>query len=164
MKKRGIILTSLGLLGCFLAAAGCEDKKTAGEPGAAKSELAEVKAGLQQTQKDKDVLKADAAKLAQTLEETRSELALAVKARDKFQAVAKEAAGLKKQVSEVTKERDRSVAEAKKAQETVSNLRTQLQQQARKLNDIQDQNKELQAKIQKLQKKLEEGPTSSANP
>ena len=137
MKKQKLILTFLAALSCCLVLAGCEGK-TAAELEAAKSELTKA-------QKERDTLTAEIAKISETLEKTKLEL-----------AAAKEASTPEEQLSKLTKERDEAIADAKKAQETISTLNTQLQEQTQKLTDLQDQNNKLQTKVEELQKKPQE--------
>ena len=76
--------------------------------------------------------------------QVKAELAAVIRDRDK----------LRKQVGELTKERDAAVAKAKTAQTTIQDLMNQLTEQMEEVSELQDLNEQLQAAIDGLQERF----------
>ena len=133
---------------------GCRDSeadRAIAEAAEAKAELAKVVAILEQTKAEKAKLEGEAAELSKELEKAKSEAATIVQLYGESRT----------EVSELTGERDRAIAEANDAQETVKKLREQLKQKGEEALEFKGWMEELQATIKNLESQLAlsgEGP------
>jgi chromosome segregation ATPase len=145
MKKKVTILL-LGLLCLSTGLTGCKDtakENALAEAAAAKTELTKVKADLAKITSERDNLKL--------------EMATVTEARDKLQATVGQTANIKEQLVSLTEERDTAVAKATSEQTIAEKLKGQLAEQIQKIAGLEGQNKQLQAMIDELKKKLGDG-------
>ena len=152
MKKKVAILI-FGLLCLSTGLTGCKDtekENAIAEAAAAKTELTKVKADLTKITSERDNLKL--------------ELATVIEARDKLQATVGQTTNIKEQLAGLTEERDTAVAKATSAQTIADKLKGQLAEQIQKIAGLEGQNKQLQAMVDELKKKLGGGIEIPAAP
>jgi chromosome segregation ATPase len=169
-------LFCIGFMLSIAALAGCKDKEAIARADAAETQLQDTKTQLQATQVERDGLKTNAGILSKSMEDIKSQLntltilkdqvSAAVAERDQTIAQLKEQAGsiikeheatvaqIKDQINATLKERDEAIAKVKDAQATIEKMTSQLQEQIQKISSLEDLNKQLQAMIDELKKKL----------
>lgn len=131
MMKWKRILTFLLALGFSLVLTGCKDaqkQKAIAEAKAAKAELAQVKAALEQAQNERNALRTDMTGISESLEKVKSELANVKRAPDKLQG----------QVNKLSTSRDAAVTEAKNARVRIVELQGELKVAQAAVADLQE--------------------------
>lgn len=126
---------------------GCKNSeadRAIAEAEEAKAELKRVIAIFEQTKTEKAKLEGEAAELSKELEKAKSEAATIVQLYGESRT----------EVNELTGERDRAIAEANDAQETVKKLREQLKQKGEEALEFKGWMEELQAAIKILESQL----------
>ncbi len=145
-KKRLMIL--IPAIFCWtIMPTGCKDSdgdRAVAEAAEARAELAKVIAILEQTKTEKEELESEVAELSRELEKTKSEVATIVQLYGESRT----------DVSELTGERDRAIAEANDTQETVKKLRYQLKKKGEEALEFKEWMEELQATIKNLESQL----------
>jgi len=116
------------------------------------AQVENVKAELEATRKERDSLKTNVSDLSAQLEDVKAKLAAVTQARDKLQAAAEQVTTLKDQLTQLTRDRDSTVAKAAEAQGAVEKLKSQLQEQMQKVAALQGQNDSLQQLIDEVKK------------
>ncbi len=177
MRKNSLTQIVLIVLAGFLLVqtTGCENK-------AQKEELQKLKDNLAKAAGEKDTLSAEVTKITDTLKNTKTELESMIQSRDSLQKqvetftakitemetalqnVTKEAADAKGQIEAVVKEKDAALAKGTEAQTLIDQLKTQVQEQAKKIDDYAAQIKKFQDTINEMKKKLTDGLTPPAAP
>jgi uncharacterized coiled-coil DUF342 family protein len=108
------------------------------------NESAKLKAALEQTETERDDLRAKIAVVTQSRDQLQEQVNEFTQARDKLQ----------QQINELTKSRDIAVAGAQKSQDEISRLSSQLQAEVQKVRELQDQQSQVLIAIAELQNKL----------
>jgi len=142
MIRRNKVVAYVGIL-CFVTLAGCSDnekQQARARAEAAEAKLKEVEAQQQATQRESDTLKTEVGALSKSLQDPKSQLSSAAK--------------LKDQVSNLMVERDAAIGKLTTAQATIDGMKSQFQEQLQKFSLLEEQNKELQAIVNELRKKL----------
>ncbi len=117
-----------------------------------------VLAGCKDAEKEKAIADANAARA--TLAEVNTQLE---KVKAELQAAAQQVTTLKDQLSQLTRDRDSTVAKATDAQAAVGKLKGRLQEQTQKAAALQEQDNKLQKLIDELKKIVSAAPEASAS-
>jgi len=123
-----------------------ERDKAVAEAKIAKAELAKVKDVLENTHRQKKVLEEDIAKISEQCENTKLELANAIRNQENFQ----------NEFDELAQQQDTATDQLKEAQITIQKLNEQLAQEKNKLKELQNFIVQLQATITQLRSQIEE--------
>ena len=149
MKKKVMILF-LGLLCFSIGLTGCKDaekEKAVAEAAEAKSELTKVKGVLEETQIERDTLKAKVVEVSESLQMAQTKI-------DSLLEINNQAGDMKDKVADLTRERDAEITKTAEAQTLVETLKSQLQEQILKVTGLEGQNQKLQDTIELLKKQL----------
>jgi chromosome segregation ATPase len=162
----------VGLIFCISALTGCKDKEkeeAIKRAETAEAALQETKTQVQAAQNERDSLKTTVDSLSAQLKDfgqlkeqvtaiTNERDAALAKIKEQTDAIIKvkddAAAQVKNQIAAITNERDDALEEVTKAQTMVENLKSQLQETLQKIATLEQANKELQAMLDELRKKV----------
>jgi len=108
------------------------------------TESAKLKAALKKTESERDDLKARITVITQSRDQLQEQVNELAQSRNQLQ----------EQVNELTQSRDTAIVEAKKSQEEIGKLATQLQAEMKKVRGLQDQQTQVLIAIAELQGKL----------
>ena len=145
MKKKVTVLF-LGLLCFSISLTGCKDTGSS-DATEAKAELTKVKGILEQTQKERDELKAKVAEISESLKAAQTKI-------DGFLQSSNQEIDTKEQLTKLIEERDTAITKASDAQTLIEKLKGQLQEQLLKVTGLNEQNQKLQDTIEQLKKQL----------
>jgi methylase of polypeptide subunit release factors len=145
MNKKRATGEFLGLVVCLLVLTGCdrsadERDKAVAEAEQAKAELARVETALGEIEIEKDELEETIAEISKELEEAKSQFAAAVQIREE----------LEDQLSELTNQRDSTIAQAKVAKGEAERLGKQLKEAIKEIREYEELVEELQKTIEDL--------------
>ena len=146
MKKKVTIVFFATLLFLISLTIGCKDTSSS-DAVEAQAELTEVKSILEQTQKERDDLKAEVADITESLKSAETKVDDLLESRS-------QAMDIENKLAELTKDRNAAIAKAADAQTLIENLKSQLQEQVLKVTGLEEQNQKLQDTIEELKKQL----------
>ena len=149
MKKKVMVLL-LGLLCFSIGLTGCkntEKEKAVAEAAEAKLELTRIKGVLEETQIERDNLKAKVVEVSESLGMAQTKI-------DSLLEANNQVGDMKDKIAELTTERDSGITKTAEAQTLVETLNGQLQEQILKVTGLEGQNKKLQDSIELLKKQL----------
>lgn len=148
--KKNVMILLFGLLCFSIALTGCkntEKEKAVAEAAEAKLELTRVKGLLEETEIERDNLKAKVVEVSDSLKTAQTKI-------DGFLETTNQAGDIKDKLAELTKQRDAETAKVTETKSMVEKLKSQLAEQVQKITGLEGQNKKLQEMIDQLKKKL----------
>ena len=126
---------------------GCKDTGK-GQVAPETAELTRVKSRLEETQKERDSLKAKVSEISESLKEAQTKI-------DSLVKDAGQVTDIEDKLAILAEEKNAALAKVKDAQTVVENLKSRLQEQIQKVTGLEGQNKKLQDMIDELKKSLD---------
>ena len=145
-KKLGVLSLAILMLG-LNTLIGCKDSGK-GQAAPEAAELARVKSILEETQKERDSLKAKVTEISESLKAAQSKI-------DTLVTGSEQVVNIEDKLAKLTEEKDAAIAKAKDAQNLTENLKSRLQEQIQKVAGLEGENKKLQDMIDELKKRLD---------